>query len=222
MDYVYICRSGENEELRYSIRSVAKHATYDNIWVIGSKPDWYIGNYIEVDDIGNKFDNITNCYRVLPSIGALSDDFVLMNDDFFILKPLGKMPIFYDGTLSDKIDKHISVSGMSQYARVLIKAKKELIKQGIKDPLCYDIHVPMVFNKSMLSYMEYSNNAPRSMYGNFYNLGGVQIKDVKIYKNNSEFNINESHFISSEDNSFKLIEEELHNLFPQPSIYERP
>lgn len=222
MDYVYICRSGENEELRYSIRSVVKHATYDNIWVIGSKPDWYIGNYIEVDDIGNKFDNITNCYRVLPSIGALSDDFVLMNDDFFILKPLGKMPIFYDGTLSDKIDKHISVSGMSQYARVLIKAKKELIKQGIKDPLCYDIHVPMVFNKSMLSYMEYSNNAPRSMYGNIYNLGGVQIKDVKIYKNNSEFNINESHFISSEDNSFKLIEEELHNLFPQPSIYERP
>lgn len=222
MDYVYICRSGENEELRYSIRSVVKHATYDNIWVIGSKPDWYIGNYIEVDDIGNKFDNITNCYRVLPSIGALSDDFVLMNDDFFILKPLGKMPIFYDGTLSNKIDKHISVSGMSQYARVLIKAKKELIKQGIKDPLCYDIHVPMVFNKSMLSYMEYSNNAPRSMYGNIYNLGGVQIKDVKIYKNNSEFNINESHFVSSEDNSFKLIKEELHNLFPQPSIYERP
>lgn len=222
MDYVYICRSGENEELRYSIRSVVKHATYDNIWVIGSKPDWYIGNYIEVDDIGNKFDNITNCYRVLPSIGALSDDFVLMNDDFFILKPLGKMPMFYDGTLSDKIDKHISVSGMSQYARVLIKAKKELIKQGIKDPLCYDIHVPMVFNKSMLSYMDYSNNAPRSMYGNIYNLGGVQIKDVKIYKNNSEFNINESHFVSSEDNSFKLIEEELHNLFPQPSIYERP
>ena len=222
MDYVYICRSGENEELRYSIRSVVKHATYDNIWVIGSKPDWYIGNYIEVDDIGNKFDNITNCYRVLPSIGALSDDFVLMNDDFFILKPLGKMPMFYDGTLSDKIDKHISVSGMSQYARVLIKAKKELIKQGIKDPLCYDIHVPMVFNKSMLSYMDYSNNAPRSMYGNIYNLGGVQIKDVKIYKNNSEFNINESHFVSSEDNSFKLIEEELHNLFPHPSIYERP
>jgi hypothetical protein len=222
MDYVYICRAGENEELRYSIRSVVKYATHDNIWLIGSKPDWYVGNYIQIEDIGNKFDNITNCYKALPHIGALSDDFVLMNDDFFILKPIGKMPTLYDGTLADKIDVHVSVSGMSQYARVLVKAKKELIKQGIKEPLCYDIHVPMTFNKSMLSYMDYSNNAPRSMYGNIYNVGGIQIKDVKIYKNDSVFALDSSHFISSEDNSFNLIKERLEEIFPTPSVYERP
>jgi hypothetical protein len=221
MDYVYICRAGDNEELRYSIRSVVKYATHDNIWVIGSKPDWYIGNYIKIEDVGDKFDNITNCYKIISSIGAVSEDFVLMNDDFFILKPLGKMPIFYDGTLANKIDSHMSANGLSKYARVLIKAKKELIKNGIEEPLCYDIHVPMVFNKTMLSYMEYSNNAPRSMYGNIYKVGGINVNDVKIYKNNSSFNFEESHFISTEDSSFNLIKDQLRILFPDKTIFEK-
>ena len=221
MDYVYICRAGDNEELRYSIRSVVKYATYDKIWVIGNKPDWYVGNYIEVNDISQKFENITNCYRILPSIGALSEDFVLMNDDFFILKPLGKMPTFYDGTLANKIDTHMSASGLSKYARVLIKAKKELIKKGIEEPLCYDVHLPMVFNKTMLSYMEYSNDAPRSMYGNIYNVGGIKVNDVKIYKNKNNINIEESYFISTEDNSFNLIKDKLELLFPNKTIFEK-
>ena len=94
MDYVYICREGDNEELRYSIRSVVANATHDKIWIIGYKPDWYIGNYIQIENIGSKFENITNCHKILPDIGALSEDFVIMNDDFFILKSLGKMPTF--------------------------------------------------------------------------------------------------------------------------------
>lgn len=220
MDYVYICRTGDNEELRYSIRSVVKYATYDNIWVIGNKPDWYKGNYIEVKDIGHKFENITNCYKILPSIGALSEDFVLMNDDFFILKPLGRMPIFYDGTLTNKIDSHTLINGLSKYARILIKAKKELMKNGIEDPLCYEVHMPMVFNKTMLSYMEHTNDAPRSMYGNTYGIGGIKVKDVKIYKNNGRVNIEESHFISTEDNSFQLIKDKLQEIFSEPSVFE--
>lgn len=222
MDYVYICRSGDNEELRYSLRSVVKNAAHNNIWVVGNKPDWYVGNYIEVNGIGNKFDNTTNCYKILPSIKELSEDFVLMNDDFFILKQIDNVPIFYDGTLNDKINNHVDINGLSQYARVLIKARKELIKKGIKEPLCYDIHLPMVFNKTLLSNMEYNNNAPRSTYGNIYKIGGKEIKDVKIYKNDKAINIDGLSFISSEDNSFNLIKEKLETMFPDPSVYECP
>lgn len=220
MDYVYICRSGENEELRYSIRSICKNLPFGNIWLIGGKPDWYNGNYISVDNIGNKFDNITNCYKVLPTIDCLSDNFVLMNDDFFILKPINEIPTIYSGTLKEKIDNNVAINGLSQYARILGKAKKDLLKIGIKDPLCYDVHVPMIFNKKMLKSMEHINNVPRSMYGNIYNIGGIKLDDVKIYKRDNQIKMENSIFISTEDNSFHKIEEKLKEMFPNPSAYE--
>jgi hypothetical protein len=58
--FVYLCRPGKNEELRYSIRSV--NAFYPNatIWVVGGKPDWYIGNFLEVEQSSNAFQNVKN------------------------------------------------------------------------------------------------------------------------------------------------------------------
>lgn len=220
MDYVYICRSGDNEELRYSIRSVVKNANPDTIWVVGGKPEWYTGKYLGVADTGNKFDNITNCYKALSYLDELSEDFVLMNDDFYILNPIDRVENMYDGLLSDKIDNHVSVNGMSAYARVLVKTKKQLIANGIENPLCYDMHVPMVFNKTMLSYLNHDNNAPRSTYGNMYNIGGINIKDVKVYNRTKDVSLDEQDFISTEDNSFYLIKGKLESMFPYQTIFE--
>lgn len=222
MDYVYICRSGDNEELRYSIRSVVKNANPDTIWVVGGKPEWYTGKYLEVADTGNKFDNITNCYKALSYLDELSEDFVLMNDDFYILNPIDRVENMYDGLLSDKIDNHVSVNGMSAYARVLVKAKKQLIANGIENPICYDIHVPMVFNKTMLSYLNHDNNAPRSTYGNMYGIGGINIEDVKVYSRTKDISLDSSSFISTEDNSFYLIKDKLKSMFPDQTIFECP
>ena len=55
MHFVYICKDGENEELRYSIRSVLKNTKDAVIWVVGGKPNWYIGNYIKVIQDQNKY-----------------------------------------------------------------------------------------------------------------------------------------------------------------------
>jgi hypothetical protein len=221
MDYVYICREGDNEELRYSIRSVVANATHDKIWVIGYKPDWYIGNYIQIDNIGSKFENITNCHKILPDIGALSEEFVIMNDDFFILKPLGKMPTFSDGTLTDKIEKNMISAGLSKYVRALITAKKRLHKLGITDPINYDLHTPMVFNKALLASVDDLTLSPRSLYGNLFKIDSIMIDDVKIHKKGSPFDIDESHFISTEDDSFYLIKDKLEQLFPNKTIYEK-
>jgi len=221
MDYVYICRSGDNEELRFSLRSVLKNTDCKNVWVVGGKPDWYIGNYIKVEDFGNKFDNITNCYKAISISDQISEDFVLMNDDFYILQQTKEIPLFYDGTLTDKIDSHMSKYGMSSYARVLVRAKKELMEAGISDPLCYDVHTPMMFNKTMLSYLNHSNNAPRSTYGNMYNLGGIEVKDVKIYYKDKDKDISSLSFLSTEDDSFKLILNKLISMFPDKTVLEK-
>jgi hypothetical protein len=188
---------------------------------VGGKPDWYVGNHIVVEDFGNKFENITNCYKSISNSNQISENFVLMNDDFYILKQIDSLPLFYDGTLSNKIDSHMSKYGMSAYARVLVKAKKDLIKAGILDPLCYDVHMPMIFNKTMLSYLDHTNNAPRSTYGNMYTLGGINIKDVKIYHNSDIDDISELSFISTEDDSFNLIKDKLSIMFPDKTIFEK-
>lgn len=227
MDYVYICRDGDNEELKYSIRSVIKNATHDSIWVIGGKPDWYSGNFVKVDDIGNKFENINNCYKVISQISGISNKFVLMNDDFFILGPIGEPPIFYGGSLMGKIERYIAMGGSTKYTRVLMEAYKRLIRLGISDPRDYDIHTPMVIDRTKIESFIDLSYAPRSMYGNLNNVGGKEINDVKIYNPKrdlyEEFDINiMKYFLSTEDESFDAALPFLNQAFPEPSKYERP
>lgn len=226
MDYVYICRSGDNEELRYSIRSVLKNTSCDSIWLIGGVPDWYKGNHVIVDDIGGKLENIQNCYKVISQIGAISNKFVLMNDDFFIMKPVGEMPIFHGGKLIDKIDRYTADRGHNKYTRILLQAHKRLLKQGIKEPLDYDIHLPLVVEKAAIDYFIDQSLAPRSIYGNLYNIGGQEIKDVKVYstKNMTHHSAsisNDMPFMSTEDGSFDKVFDMLNTMFPDKTKYEK-
>lgn len=226
MDYVYICRAGDNEELRYSIRSVVKNCSYDSIWVIGGIPDWYRGNYVEVEDIGNKFENIQNCYKVISQLGAISNEFVLMNDDFFITKPIGDMPIFHGGRLIDKIDRYTAINNHNKYTRILLHAYKKLIKLKVNDPLDYDIHTPIVIDKTKIDSFVDISLAPRSLYGNMYNIGGIDIKDVKIYSTKNMLEHSSSidngvGIISTEDGSFDKVKDYLDSLFPDKTNYEK-
>lgn len=212
MDYVYICRKGENEELRYSIRSVVKNFPEGNIWVVGNKPNWYKGNFIPVDDIGGKFTNITNATKAIANSPDISEDFVLMNDDFFVIKPVSNIPILYSGTLSDKIKAYGELDPGSRYLDILIKTYKYLRRKGIREPMDYDIHVPMIMNKNKLKTIVSKTDAPRSVYGNLFGIGGEKSTDVKVYtKFNRLYDRSydmseiESPFISCEDKSFPMV-----------------
>lgn len=227
MDYVYICREGENEELRYSIRSIVAHASYSDIWLVGYKPDWYRGNFVNLPDTSTKFNNIINCIKAITDVGAISDDFVLMNDDFFFLKDVGQMPVYHGGLLSDKIDRYLEL-GSRQYVALLSKTYRSLVRQGIKEPLDYDIHVPMPMNKQKLKESIKKAYFPRSGYGNIHSVGGIQIKDVKTYSASNilstssyDFSSGEMPFVSTEDGSFDLVYNQiLKNKFQSPSKYE--
>ena len=217
MDFVYICRDGENEELRYSIRSVLHFYPGAGVHVFGGKPGWYSGNYTHVKDAGSKFDNINNCYKEICKSNL--DDFILMNDDFFILEKPESFTHYFDGTIESKIDIHVGQYGLSKYARVLSEANNKLKKMGIPVPLNYDIHTPMIFNRENLSSIIDMSFAPRSMYGNIFNVGGEKINDVKIYKDTDSIDVNR-YFLSSEDDSFIKIKAMLNKKFNDKSAYE--
>ena len=224
MDYVYICRGGDNEELRYSLRSIEKNMPKGRVWLVGKRPIWYTGDLIYVEDTGKKFDNIRNCIKIASEHPEISDDFVLMNDDFFVLKTIASVSNFHGGLLSDKIKRYKESNMAPLYIRLLELTHKQLVMSGIKDPIDYDIHVPMVMNKHKLKESLSVAYFPRSSYGNVYKIGGEQIKDVKLYNTGERIKLNKNlYFVSVDDRSFV----ELKNIileaeFPMPSSLENP
>ena len=229
MDFVYICRSGDNEELRYSIRSVVHSFPEARIWVVGGKPDWYSGHYIEVIQSESKYTNALNNLKAVCRSENISDHFVLMNDDFFILKNITSIKNFHGGSLQDKINKYISISGHTMYIRKLISTNNKLVSTGINNPLDYELHIPMIMEKNKLQFVldKYPTFLWRSVYGNLYKIQGDMAEDVKIYSNNkyngrSKSATDESIFISTEDKSFDMIKDKIVKLFPNPSICESP
>jgi hypothetical protein len=228
MDIVYICRSGKNEELRYSIRSVVKNLPHDNIWVVGQKPNWYTGNFIPVKDTRMKYTNARNNLKALATNNDISKDFILMNDDFFIFKKIDELQYFYTGLLQDKALRFETFSASGAYTRMLYSTLEKLQELGIKDPLDYELHVPMIMNREkLLNVLKVKNTLWRSIYGNLYSVAGKQMPDVKVYALNNrhrqsfDWENNLDYFLSTQDATFENIKAKLLvNEFPLSSVYE--
>jgi hypothetical protein len=229
MDFVYICRDEENEELRYSIRSVLFSFPEAKVWVIGGKPKWYSGNYIFVKQNDNKYTNAINNLKAVCNTSEISEKFILMNDDFFIIKKIETVEQFYNGLLSSKIEKFIKITGSSMYIRKLITTNNRLNKLGFINPLDYELHIPMPMHKAGLLDVitKYPECLWRSMYGNLFNVGGKQMEDVKVYKNkrhaerSAEITKN-SIYLSTEDTGLNImLDKILKDLLPNPSPYEK-
>lgn len=216
MDVVYICRSGPNEELRYSVRSVEKNLPHRKIWVVGQKPEWYKGNFLEVKDNNSKYANARNNLLALVDSEEISQDFILMNDDFFIIRPVSKVNYFYEGTLDARAQKQELLSTNGTYTRWLIQTAESLRALGIDSPLNYELHIPMVMNKDKLaSVLKQKTSLWRSLYGNLYEVGGTEVQDVKIYPNgvreaqSYDWRGKTFPYISTQDASFSFVHKSL-------------
>jgi hypothetical protein len=228
VDFVYICRSGDNEELRYSIRSVARLFPEARVWVVGGKPSWYKGNHIEVEQNQDKYTNALNNIIAICNSKEISDSFIFMNDDFFILKSFDLNETFHGGFLIDKINRYKTITRSSKYITKLESTYRMLSQQGVEGILDYELHVPIRLEKAKLESIvrEHPTFLWRSTYGNLFKVGGTQIKDVKVYADpmytSRSSNItNDSIFISTQDQSFKqLLDSTLRNILSKPSSLE--
>jgi hypothetical protein len=213
MDFVYICKEGINEELKYSIRSVVESFPDSKIWVVGGKPDWYVGNYINVEQKESKYKNAVENLKTISTSDQISESFVLMNDDFYIIKKIDKIENFHGGYLLNKINLYQKLNGNSQYTRKLSGTYKKLKALGFENPLDYELHVPMIMEKEKLKIiLELIDQFLwRSIYGNKFEVGGTEMQDVKVYTTGplvlKSYNLNiDSHtYLSSSDSSFNNI-----------------
>jgi hypothetical protein len=204
---------------------------HENIVVVGGKPDWYTGRFIPVDSGSstNKYENTKNNIRQIVASPDISNDFVLMNDDFYVLKPIDQLQYYHNGLLSDKIAEFVRYTTWSTYTNVLTRTMSVLNNLGFQDPLDYTLHIPMMFNKQKLAeVLVHPIASIRTLYGNIYKVGGRKMLDVKVHPKNHQYApksfdyLNEdSVFLSTADRTFDRVKKNLLGpMFNEPSKYE--
>lgn len=211
MNIVYFFKEDQDnnsEELRYSLRSL-QNIPDTKVVIVGEKPQWVCNVlFIPVPQIRTKNENVALSLRTAINDARISDEFVLMNDDFFIMKPISVIPNLNMGTIEEVLEgysrRYPEGTSYIEDMRMLYGA---LLKGGYRSPLSYELHMPMLINKSKAQcfYAELKG-APvyqfRSNYGNFCNLGGRTVKDTKIFlesrHNDSEFNKNPTQYLDKQ------------------------
>lgn len=179
--------------MRYSLRSL-RNIPHGTVYVVGEKPSWLKGavhinvvqNPIKNGDIPTKYKNVSNNIRTAASTPEISDDFIFMNDDFFIMKPIDVLQAYHWGSMREVIAHYTErYEEESTYMSRMKELYSFLLAQGHAEPVSYELHVPMVFNKANLRRMYAKNFGPiyqlRTMYGNYFDVGGERIDDVKVY-----------------------------------------
>lgn len=200
LDIVYFIKDGRfNEEFRYSLRSVCKNMPYRRIWVFGGCPRSIVPDVrVRVEQVGKtKWDRVHAMFKMAAENKEISDDFILMNDDFFVMKPVDKIETIHRGLLED----HVKVLGNGPYRKMLDGIDAELKKRG-ETSYSYELHTPFIYNKKKLLKLLNDNpdlRCTRTMYGNIYKIGGKRASDVKIFSSKPAFDYENSELLSTDD-----------------------
>ena len=225
MHLVYIVRPGQNEELRYSLRSAAVNLPVESVTIVGDAPDWVTGvRRIPGNRYRDKPRNVLDNVRIAAEAPGLPDHIVLMNDDFFILEAAATVPVLFRGPLTAHV---ASYSAEYWWPVSLQRTLVWLQAHGHEDPLSYELHTPFpVDREGMRDALgtlgdAYADNPPqwRSVYGNLARIGGTHHPDEKV--STPSRRLPDGQFVSTNDVAFYAgLARPLRALFPHPSPFE--
>ncbi|MFG6605268.1 hypothetical protein ACGYLM_01475 [Sulfitobacter sp. 1A10445] len=226
MDVVYILGTGSkwnDNELRYSLRSL-QYIGHNRVFIVGECPDWVVNVcHVPAGDIHGEQKQRNALHKLNTAITAdVSDDFILMNDDFFALQPM-KPTYQYRQTLKEALQ--------GDAGGVYLEAI-ENTHAMFPDGLDYSLHTPFVYNKAKLAEaIEACGDRPmllRTVYGNLHSIGGEKMDDVKIHTARdfslfwhvTGFDGLDSISTSDETVLSKTFQEWIAARFPEPCVYE--
>lgn len=230
MDIVYLLKECQIcEELTYSLRTLV-NIPHDKVFIVGGCPDNINKGkviHIPVYQPNSKYQNTTNSLKLICKDPRLSDDFILMNDDFFILKPVVEEDLnLCRGTIREVLKEYKNKYGTNDYILGMEQTGIFLNDLGIIKPLSYELHIPMAMNKKNVLNMfslPFINSLKvihkRTVYGNLFYTKSKVIKDVKVLDINSQIQYDK--FLSCSDSGWLFIKNYISNLFPNKSIYEK-
>ncbi len=227
MDVVYVCRDGENPELRYSLRSL-DNVDHGKVWIFGGAPVW-----VDQDNVhfrrrmqsGSAYSSTRGHIGAACNTPEVSDPFLLWNDDFFAMREVGEVPLYHRGPLDAMLERFATTKTL--WAKGLRETAHLMEKRGVlENAVSYDTHLPLIVHKTeMLSALRWAKEARtdaihlRTLYGVWIG-NSVEHPDPKIMKKSGPFP--EGAWLSSGDDTFRsTVEPVLRYLFPDKSHYEK-
>lgn len=220
---LYFVREGDdNEELRYSLRSLCAHLPHEDVVIVGYRPSWVREvRHIPGNRYGSKWLNVYDNLRLACS--ALGGSFTVMNDDIFLLAPMDRAPSWDRGLLRDHMQKCRGSAWRGSLERTLAALRQH----GIMQPVSYEIHAPveMVAAKleQVLAPHTQTSNPPqwRTLYGNIHAVPSVTVKDTKLLRSTSNWDRSRP-IVSTEDDTWRShpAGAVIRAMFPDPCRYE--
>lgn len=228
-DIVYFVKDcSEDEELRYSLRSVEKNFPHGKVWFFGGCPKGLCPDvHVPIEQTqSSKYLRVRDMIKAAIDTEELSDNFWLFNDDFFAMSKLSYLLPTIDGSLDRKVHRiEKKYSGETAYTHRIRNTIYALREMGC-DILSYEMHIPMEINKDaarkVLNVFT-DDVAFRSAYGNYYNLAKAIHPDIKIVDVEQECDPDiHNVFLSTSDKSFKRgkVGKMIRSTFNVPSKYE--
>jgi hypothetical protein len=231
MDFVYILGKGSrwnDNEIRYSLRSL-KYVKHDNVFIIGHLPRG-LKNVIHVpaqDFFTNKQCNAIRKVIIACSTPQISDDFVLMNDDFFFLREYAEIPYYTLKDLNYLLDKYHQVKSKYYYA---VENAIKFCKTKRYPQRNFEVHFPLIINKKKFLKMfneKWWLKSPtvyRSIYANSTRkIKPIELnKDFKCYTTADLYRLRFGSFISTDNKivfnpKFRIF---INSKFPKKCKYE--
>lgn len=239
-DLAWIVRPGDNEELRYSLRSVAQNAAglYRRIWIVGSCPEWVTGvEKLPLEPLPEKFTNIRQSVTAIANNEDVADRLVIFNDDHFLMDPITTWDAWHLGRTSAYVEARARggcTPRTNTWIRAVVQCAEWMRERGYGDILCYESHTPIPFHREALARILDAYTADLGIaYPAFYPEAGwgdegIQAGNSKVRGTDwTELNqklANPMPWLSSNDASFAegMIGAFVRGAFRQPCQYERP
>jgi hypothetical protein len=234
VDAVYIMGPGRSPELPYSLRSLPNLRQVDRVVMVGARPPG-LRDVVHVPATparpGKHWSTWAN-WRAAAASPLISDDFVLMNDDFMVMRPVDVLPVYEAGPLVE-----LGAPRDSARADRRSKVADLLTAMGIVPPLgggfrSFELHIPMPVNRAALAdvldraeaarHRDYLPAGKRSLYGNAVGLAGVPAADVKI-RDFDTVPPDDATFVSTHEWYFSrgAVGRWVRERLPEPSRWER-
>lgn len=232
VDVLYILGNGSpfnNEELRYSLRSLEKMGkNVGRVVIVGEDPG-FLNDQAEFHYIpeakGNKEYRIAKKILNACDFGYVQGNFLFCNDDYLFHRPFdaASYPFYHRGDLP-------KLRSQGHYRRSLYNTYKYLSMRRLPFRH-FDIHVPILYNAKRFQALRvhwqassemYEGMVVKSLYANMYGIQGQRTSDVKISHLGRQMDrIKMREVFSYSDAGFRSgVKAYAQRMFPAPSKWE--
>lgn len=198
----------DNLELKYCLRSIEKHLKgAGNVFLVGECPEFvnksslihipfeessdnkhrahniYSKIMAGINYVNVKYGFVTIEEEILFLVKQISDNFLFMNDDHFLLTDYqaSEFPYYRRGL----IETHRQGN---EAQRIQMENTVAVLKDNlINNPVDFDVHTPILYNKQAFiklfgaeSFWPDYGYGIKSMYCNFNRIEGEEIEDLKF------------------------------------------